>query len=105
MSDRQRTPEDLVALRERTHGPAVLTMRKIAQLWSGLFGIHVKPEEVPLAMMLVKIARESNSHHQDNLDDIGGYRLIYERIVREQEGDDRRGSGSDRPDPVASVQR
>lgn len=46
---------------------------RTAALWTAAFGYEFEPEDIPLAMILLKISRERNSHKTDNVVDIAGY--------------------------------
>lgn len=62
---------------------------RIAQLWSGVFGIEVQGWQIPLAMSCVKISRECNGHKRDNSVDGAGYwntlEMYYEEKARREE--------------------
>lgn len=70
----------IVDEREAVHGSYLTNVSGIARLWSLLFDRPVSGEEVCLAMILVKVQRESTQHHPDNLDDIEGYVDIMRRF-------------------------
>jgi hypothetical protein len=53
---------------------------RIAQAWTPIFDCLVTPEKVALAMIALKVVRESYSHHPDNLVDIVGYTMCLEEI-------------------------
>jgi len=61
--------------RQRDYAHPRVNFQRIADLWSPIFGITVTPEQVALAMIQVKVARELNRHTRDNLVDICGYVL------------------------------
>lgn len=44
-----------------------------ASLWSAYLKTEITPAQVCLCMALLKIARESHKHKQDNLIDAAGY--------------------------------
>jgi hypothetical protein len=68
--------------------------RRIADLWNVVFEKKLKeplnPYEVALAMLCVKIARESYRHKRDNLVDLAGYSRVLELILAkaEEEGEE-----------------
>ena len=75
-----------LTLSDRGHiyGNASLNHRRISELWSGYFDSYISPEQVAMAMLLVKVSRLSqSSDHEDSLKDLLGYGLIYHQIVRE----------------------
>ena len=50
---------------------------RIATLWSVTLGIEIKPEQVPLCLMQLKIARRCNKpEHDDSIIDIAGYASV-----------------------------
>lgn len=59
--------------RGKDYGHPFDDFSRTAKMWSGIFGIDVRPEQVPLAMICVKISRETNKPKTDNLVDIAGY--------------------------------
>lgn len=59
--------------RQESYGTAAENLGQTAALWSALFGVEVTAHQVALAMILVKVARTSKSHHRDSLVDIAGY--------------------------------
>lgn len=61
--------------RQRDYAHPKVNFQRIADLWSPIFGIEVTPEQVALAMIQVKVAREINRHTRDNLVDLIGYTL------------------------------
>jgi hypothetical protein len=62
--------------------------RRTAQMWSAILGTHVRPEDVPLCMIALKISRELNRPKRDNLVDVAGYaetlRMVYEERDRRE---------------------
>jgi hypothetical protein len=80
-----------ITLSDRGHiyGNASLNHRRISELWSGYFDSYISPEQVAMAMLLVKVSRLSQtSDHEDSLKDLLGYGLIYHQIVREMRGEE-----------------
>lgn len=71
------------------YGNAALNHRRISELWSGYFDTYISPEQVAMAMLLVKVSRLSQtSDHEDSLKDLLGYGLIYHQILREMKGEE-----------------
>ncbi len=60
---------------------------RVARLWSGFLGIEVSVKDVSLLMTLFKMGREVTQQGEDNLVDMHGYLLVYERIL-DKEGHD-----------------
>ena len=78
-----------LAQRGNIYGNAGVNHRRISELWSGYYDSYISPEQVAMMMLLVKVARLSQtSDHEDSLKDLLGYGLIYHQIVREMKGED-----------------
>ena len=76
--------------RNKTYDHPLENFNRIARIWSVIFGIEVSEEQVGLAMVGVKIAREAYHPKRDNLVDGAGYfgtvqMVIDERVRREHE--------------------
>lgn len=78
---------ELVGDRNSIYGDAVTTIRGVARAWTVLFGIPVTPEQVCLAMMLLKAERDRNEYNDDNRDDMQGYLEILHRSYYSQQGE------------------
>lgn len=59
--------------RRADYGGVEESFTDVAQAWSILFDTIVTPEQVALAMVLLKVFREKRNHKHDNLVDIAGY--------------------------------
>lgn len=66
--------------RGEKYGHPVPEAARIAALWSAYLAFELRPEDYPVMMMLVKIAREAHAHQTDNLIDIAGYAEVLERV-------------------------
>lgn len=73
----------VVDSRQELYGDAVPNIERVARGWSIIAETQITPQMVPLMMVWLKIVRESQSHLQDNLDDIEGYVEIMRRVVKE----------------------
>lgn len=68
--------------RRDTYGPVEESFQRIADLWKPVLGIEVTVEQVAAMMVLLKVARElGGQHHRDNLVDICGYALLWDRLA------------------------
>lgn len=80
--EEQQEMSDVVNGRQAVYGDKVEGMVRIAQVWSGILGITVKPAQVPLLMMGMKLVRTSETpDYSDNSDDIEGYLDIFRSVV------------------------
>jgi hypothetical protein len=70
--------------RQKNYGSPYVNHKRIADLWSPIFGVTVTPEQVALAMIQVKVAREINRHTRDNLVDLIGYTLTLDACREDQ---------------------
>jgi hypothetical protein len=81
------------------YGHPMTDFTKIAKLWDVIFQDNarmdghapIKPEQVALAMIAVKIARicqNPDYYHRDSVVDIAGYAACLERIAEYKKGND-----------------
>lgn len=76
---------ELIDGRQKLYGDAVDGMERIAKVWSGILGFEVRPDQVPVMMMGLKLVRTSVSpDYSDNSDDVEGFLDIFRKVV----GDD-----------------
>lgn len=59
--------------RRTQYGPPLEDFTRTASLFNVLTGHDVKPDEICLLMICVKLSRETNVHKVDNLVDLVGY--------------------------------
>lgn len=73
----------LEVTRERMdqYGHPRVVYRRTAALWSGYLGQEIEVKDVALMMVLFKMGRERTREGRDNLVDMHGYLLVYERIL------------------------
>ena len=68
--------------RRDAYGPVRESFQRIADLWSPVVGVPITCEQVAAMMVLLKVARElGGQHHRDNLVDICGYALLWDRLA------------------------
>lgn len=70
--------------RNSDYGHPLDDFTKVASMWTAVFGVPVRPEQVPLAMVCIKIARELNRPKADNSVDAVGYILALEMLKEER---------------------
>lgn len=66
--------------RQACYGHPADDFARTAALWNGAFGWQVRPQDVGIAQVLVKVSREMNAHKRDNLVDIAGYAATLELV-------------------------
>lgn len=71
--------------RQADYGHPIDDFTKTAGMWSAAFGWDVEPEDIPMAMIMVKISREQNRPKRDNAVDIAGYAGTL-AMVRDRQG-------------------
>lgn len=59
--------------RNASYGHPLDDFRRTAKMWSAILGVEVRPEQVGLCMIAVKLSRECHRPKRDNLVDIAGY--------------------------------
>ena len=71
----------ICGVRRTDYGGVEESFNDVAQAWSLLLDITVTPEQVTLAMVLLKVFREKRNHKHDNLVDIAGYAALADYIA------------------------
>lgn len=66
--------------RREAYGPVERSFQETANIWSVVLKIPVTPQQVALCMIGLKLQREANSHHRDNLVDILGYTGLIDKL-------------------------
>jgi len=69
----QEAEELVTGDREKEHGDFHSNACLTAKLWCGYTGYDIQPEQVPVMMALLKVARSDNSNNIDNFRDAAGY--------------------------------
>ena len=59
--------------RQEAYGHPYRDFSRTAVFWSAILGVLVTPQQVALCMCALKLSREVNMHHADNLVDLAGY--------------------------------
>lgn len=76
------TGQALLDGRESVYGERVKNMQDVAQVWSGILGTEVRPDQVPLLMAGYKLVRASGTpDYSDNIDDVEGYALMFREVI------------------------
>jgi hypothetical protein len=66
--------------RQDSYGHPFDMCSRVAGLWSVLFAKEISAEDVAMAMVLMKVAREMNTPKRDNAVDIAGYAKVLAMI-------------------------
>ena len=84
MSEKTATVEDVIDGRREVYGDPKTTFPRVAEVWSGILGTEVRPDQVPLLLMGYKLVRASDCPtYSDNSDDVEGYLDIFRTVVGE----------------------
>lgn len=59
--------------RNAAYGHPKTDFTRTAMIWSAILGVTVKPEQIPLCMIGVKMSRQCNAAKRDNWVDMAGY--------------------------------
>lgn len=82
--DRSENLAEVIDERVKVYGDPTVTFPQIAQVWSGYLAHEIKPEDVPMMMILMKSVRARQApDYSDNTDDIEGYLDLYRKLVPE----------------------
>ena len=71
--------------RQAIYGHPSVNFTRIAAFWSTYLGILIEPNDIPMLMILLKVARNMETSHRDNRVDIIGYVECLELVVNEGE--------------------
>lgn len=71
--------------RQDRYGHPLDDFGRTAQIWSAIIGFPITPEQVALCMVGLKLSRECNQHHEDNLIDAAGYLGTCQMVIEEQQ--------------------
>lgn len=70
--------------RQKAYGPPSEDFKRTAAFWTTLFGVEVTPEQVPMAMWLMKTSRLMNRMKRDSIVDIAGYAGTLQMVLDER---------------------
>jgi hypothetical protein len=70
--------------RGAAYGHPLDDFSRTAKIWGAILGIDVKPEQVGLCMIGVKISRECNLPKRDNMVDTAGYAKTVDMVKEER---------------------
>jgi hypothetical protein len=77
--------------RNATYGPPNQDFKRTADMWTGLFrdklkdGEKFEPQDIAMAMILLKCSRQSHQKKRDNWVDIAGYAYCGNRCDEESD--------------------
>lgn len=77
----------IVEAKTDEYGPASVGMTKIADVWSGLVGVTIRPHQVALMYAAAKVVRAFNNYKSDNYIDLINYANIADEIQKEDVSD------------------
>ncbi len=73
---------EVIDQRVEVYGDPITSFARVAEVWSGILGVEVKPAEVPLCLIGLKLVRTAVApDYSDNSDDIEGYLDIFRKII------------------------
>jgi hypothetical protein len=73
----------VVCDRRRTYGQPTDLFERVAARWSQVLGIEVRPAQVVLCLLDLKVARLAHDpHHLDSITDIAGYAAVLREVGR-----------------------
>jgi Domain of unknown function (DUF6378) len=88
---------ELVAGRRHEYGPPAEHFKQVARRWSLTFGTTVRPKQVVLCLLDLKVARLAHDPtHRDSLVDLIGYGVVLHELVHDA-------SAAKRSDEVAEL--
>ena len=73
--------EELLETRAQDYGDAKDMAMKVVAMFNRLRAQDLVPEDLFYIMILLKLARESNKHKDDNCDDLCGYTELLKEIM------------------------
>jgi hypothetical protein len=75
---------EVVARRRHEYGPPAEHFMQVARRWSLTLGTTVRPEQVILCLLDLKVARLAHDpRHRDSLVDLIGYSVVLHELVRD----------------------
>lgn len=73
---------EVVDGRRSVYGEPRISFPLVAQVWSGILGTEVRPDQVPLLLIGYKLVRASECpEYSDNIDDVEGYAKIFREVM------------------------
>lgn len=73
---------EVVDGRRSVYGEPSISFPLVAQVWSGILGTEVRPDQVPLLLIGYKLVRASECpEYSDNIDDVDGYAKIFREVM------------------------
>ena len=71
--------------RNADYGHPLDDFTRTAAMWTAIIGVEIKPEQVPLMMICVKLSRLTNDiNKRDSIIDVAGYAETLDMVLKEQ---------------------
>jgi hypothetical protein len=81
---------DVVTERGKVYGHPLKDFSRTAMIWSGILGIDVKPDQVAMCMIGLKLSRlVETPGHEDSILDIAGYTWCLEQCIDGEKNEDK----------------
>jgi hypothetical protein len=78
---------EIVAQRRQQYGPPAEHFERVARRWSSTIGTAVRPEQVLLCLIDLKVVRLAHDPgHRDSLIDLIGYSVLLQELVGDASG-------------------
>ena len=75
---------EIIARRRHQYGPAAEHFQQVASRWSLTLGTTVRPEQVLLCLLDLKVVRLAHDpEHRDSLVDLIGYSVLLDELVHD----------------------
>lgn len=73
----------IVDERMAQYGHPYDNVQRVRAIWSAILGIEISETQYVFCMIALKMGRELDRHHPDNMVDIAGYMRVWEMTMEE----------------------